>query len=208
LENNLIFLKQVKKKYRVILYSISTWQKYFWNKRAEQIHKDYGEFTHDFDTIGNLIDIDPPQCLLDFGCGSGRLIPLYLKKNIPSIYCYDISEEALHLARSLFSNHSVHFVSSLSDPLLQEVRFDLVVCSRVLQHIPSSQVVKIIGRLCLLSHRVYINEITKPVNSYFMFQHNYSSIFKSYGFIKNNSGTMQDVTGNIQEWSLFSDARE
>lgn len=186
-----------------MLYSFPFWRRYFWNFHAKEIHENYVGFTHDFDTISSIFTADFPYRLLDFGCGGGRLIPLYLDKRIPYIYCYDISEEALSVARSRFSDSSVHFVNSLDRLIAENVHLDLIICTRILQHIPPNEIDDVLKKILPMTKNVYLNEMTQPKNSYFMFAHNYEQIFMKYGFMLKRKGVIYDTDGNAQEWFLF-----
>lgn len=202
-------LRKVGRIAQKLLYAIPAWRKYFWNSRAEGIHAAYGEFAHDYATLSQVIDDCSPLYLLDFGCGSGRLIPLYLKKGIPNIHCYDVSTEALFIARRRFPDSSIHFTRSLGELTALGIVFDLVVCTRVLQHIPPAEIEEALRRLAGMSRRIYLNEATQPVESFFMFTHDYQSLLGQFGFSMRRRGTIFDNRGNAQDWRLFqSDALE
>ncbi len=171
---------------------------------AINVHQNYGRFDHDFGVIGEIIDTYQPASLLDYGCGSGRLIPLYSKKKLQNIYGYDASEISLKLAQTQFPDAAIRFSTSLEDLMRQPGHFDLIVCSRVLQHIPSDSIGDAVKKICAMGGRVYVNESLKRSEKYFMFLHDYPSIFQQNNYSQTSAGVMQDAHGNLQEWSLFA----
>lgn len=197
-------MAEIQKTYQSYLYRLPAWRRHFWNQMALNVHENYAGFDHDYGVIGGLIDTYQPASLLDYGCGSGRLIPLYLKKNLRDIYCYDASEISLKLAQEKFFDTAILFTTSLGDITRRAGRFDLIVCSRVLQHIPANSIVGVIGKICAMGDRVYINETLIPSDKYFMFLHDYRTIFEQNKFVQTSTGVMQDAHGNLQEWSLFA----
>lgn len=194
----------LQKNSQSFLYRMPAWRRRFWNQMALNIHENYGRLDHDYDVIGELIDTYQPASLLDYGCGSGRLIPLYLEKKVENIYCYDASEISVKLAQAQFSDTAIHYTTSFKEILRRSVRFDLIVCSRVLQHIPADSIGDVVKKICKIGVRVYINESLKRSDKYFMFLHNYSLIFQQNDFMQISTGVMQDAHGNLQEWSLFA----
>jgi 2-polyprenyl-3-methyl-5-hydroxy-6-metoxy-1,4-benzoquinol methylase len=73
--------------------------------------------------------------LLDFGCGSGRLFPLYLENGIYETVGLDVSAKTLAMCRERYPSDSVRSVDGLSPADDSLSAFDLIVCNRVLQHI-------------------------------------------------------------------------
>src|SRR4029078_553212 len=85
-------------------------------------------------------------------------------------------------------------------------RFDLVVCNRILQHIPFSSLQGTLGKLCKISRMIYVNELTLnedlPENFY-MARYDYAALFAMRGFRIRQSG----LIGN-QCYRLFGRIHE
>ena len=194
----------LQKTCQTFLYRIPAWRRHFWNQMALNVHENYGRLDHDYDVIGGLIDTYQPASLLDYGCGSGRLIPLYLKKKLQNIYCYDASEISLKLAQSQFPDAAIHFTTSLKEILRRSDQFDLIVCSRVLQHIPADSIGGVVEKICAMGGRVFVNESRNRSDKYFMFLHDYQLIFQQNDFVQTSAEVMRNAHGNLQEWSLFA----
>jgi 2-polyprenyl-3-methyl-5-hydroxy-6-metoxy-1,4-benzoquinol methylase len=168
-----------------------------------QIDQKYNGVEHDFDVIRKVIDLREPESLLDFGCGSGRLIPIYLEKNIHNIYCYDVSDKALSLSKSRYTYGSIYYLKEYREISDCGIVFDLTISNRVLQHIPPNEISVTLKQLCEVSRCIYINETLKSAHNYFVFVHDYLRLFEGYGFEELGSGVIYDDMGNDQKWSLF-----
>lgn len=195
---------KLKMTFQSFMYSFPVWRKHYWNIRAEKLHRSYGEYTHDFEILSDLMDADFPESLLDFGCGSGRLIPLYLDRGIPNIHCYDISEDAIALARSHVPGHAIRFITSLEELANGGVYYDLIVCTRVLQHIPVHEIKRVLDLISRLGRRIYLNEATRSISNHFVFAHDYRLHFEQHDFFLERQGVINDPAGNSQEWFLFT----
>src|SRR5262245_35245011 len=69
----------------------------FWNGLADHVHANWGHDIYDFDIVARCCAMVRAKSILDVGCGSGRLFPLYIGKSIPFCGC-DVSPAALSLA--------------------------------------------------------------------------------------------------------------
>lgn len=100
---------------------------------------------------------EPLERLLDAGCGSGRLLPLF-GSHAREICAVDHDVERLDAARELGSRArlgNVQFVDTGIDQLDARIprrhrSFDLVVCSHVLQHVPTTRVLELVVALASL----------------------------------------------------------
>jgi len=178
----------------------------FWNGLAEHVHANWGNDVYDFDVVSRCCAIVGAKSILDVGCGSGRLFPLYIEKGIPFCGC-DVSPVALSLARRRFSSADLREVAveAISDGALGQ-RFDLAICHRVLQHIPHATFDKALQGIAAAASAVYVNELTieqTPPNSSYMFPHDYIAAFKGLDFGLVSSGKI-DVAGDpTHHWLLF-----
>lgn len=119
--------------------------------------------TRDLEAISlreTLNDIKFENCL-EIGCGTGKNTEWLLTKG-HKISAIDLSEEMLTIARNKISNDNVQFlkVDINEDWAFTDERFDLVVCSLVLEHIENiSRIFKLISEHLTKSGAVYIGEL-------------------------------------------------
>ncbi len=180
--------------------------KRYWDSRAREIDAAWGQARDDFPVLAEIIRKIAPRSLLDIGCGSGRLFPLYLQLQVEEIVGQDISGEALQIAGEHCSSPQITLTGC---PLLQLAYpagyFDLIVSNRVLQHIPGSRIHKVVGKLAELGKSVYLNEAIKddPLGeTFYLFKHDYQQLFGACGLT-----AMQQGTIGAQHWSVFGAAR-
>lgn len=183
-------------------------RKAYWEHRAEDIDQKWGKATNDYDTIRAVITRVKPGRILDVGCGSGRLFPLYLECGVSSILGQDVSAAALRLARSA---HNDPRIELMEKPLLamdlHDGYCDLCVSNRVLQHIPENEIDATVARLCSWSQWVYICEIASEdllgkKSSFYMFAYNYSELFSRHGFYIVDRGR-----SGVLPWFLFGKSK-
>ncbi len=67
-------MKELIKK---LFYKLEFGRKIYWNLRAEDSNKRYHRLQHDFEVPENIMTTIKPKRLLDFGCGHGKLFPIY-----------------------------------------------------------------------------------------------------------------------------------
>jgi len=82
--------------------------------------------------MATLLGTKNVECILDYGCGSGRSLP-YLEKWFPSaeLSGYDVSHASLEIARQHMP--SAHLFSNWDDA--SPNRFDLIISANVFHHI-------------------------------------------------------------------------
>jgi len=171
----------------------------FWEEQATIIHEQWGEDTHDFALLSTLFRkyaLDRPLSVLDVGCGSGRLFGLYQQEGMHDIVGLDISEKALALANERYPAIPT-IQGKVEDLNFPADRFSLAICNRVLQHIPPTMIAEAIGKLCTICQMVYVNELTDSDQlreEFFMFRHDYPTLFASHGFHLAESGTIGKQT--------------
>jgi ubiquinone/menaquinone biosynthesis C-methylase UbiE len=168
---------------------------------------------HDYTTLQNLLTRLNPRKILDIGCGSGRLFPLYLSCGIREVYGQDISSQALAKARKRYdeAGEIIHLTQQTVTGLdFPHHYFDLVISNRVLQHIPSQSIGDYIRAIGHLGRFAYINEsmLTDNVspNDYKLFLHDYQHLFIEKGFQIVETGMIANETGVPQKWILFKSA--
>lgn len=162
----------------------------FWEEQAAIIHELWGEEQHDFAVLSAIFATHQPKSILDVGCGSGRLFGHYLAHGITDIVGTDISETALAIANERYPQvpTATVKVEALAFP---PQRFDLVICNRVLQHIPPNAIESAIGKLCTIGKVIYVNELTESDQldeEFFMFRHDYTALFAARGLRLQGTG--------------------
>jgi len=107
-----------------------------------------------------LNDIKFVNCL-EIGCGTGKNTEWLLTKG-HQITAIDLSEEMLAIAKKKISNNNVQFIRvDINESwTFTNEKFDLVVCSLVLEHIENlSRIFKLISENLTKNGIVYIGEL-------------------------------------------------
>lgn len=176
--------------------------KKFWERVAKKHSIVYGLSRHDFEVINKLLALTKAKKILDFGCGSGRLFPVYLQNNAEEIVGIDISEIALKIAQERYPSNKIKtFSKSIFEIEFPEKHFDFINCTRVLQHMNENEIAAVIERLCSLSDHVYINEMSSSdlKTIYFIHKYDYPALFQKQGYHITESGMIDN-----QKYFLFS----
>lgn len=168
----------------------------FWENMADTIHTQWGSGRNDYAALGKVLRRYRPASLLDAGCGSGRLFFLYKQCGIQRVVGTDISERALEIARAAFPTVDLRH-GSLMALDFPDTCFDLCVCNRVLQHVPTTEIREVITRLARVSRLIYINELTDSDDLdqvFFMRRHDYGTLFGDLGLVCLESGLIGKQT--------------
>jgi 2-polyprenyl-3-methyl-5-hydroxy-6-metoxy-1,4-benzoquinol methylase len=178
----------------------------FWDHKAEQIHHQWGDLRDDFGVVAECLNAVNAKSVLDVGCGSGRLFPLYIERGISFCGC-DLSPVALSLAKARYPDANLRAlaVEDISEAAIGRT-YDLAISSRVLQHVPPTTIAKAVGAIASAAGAVYVNESTigqTPSACSYMFGHDYVSVFGTVGFRLVLSGTIELVGSPPQHWLLF-----
>jgi 2-polyprenyl-3-methyl-5-hydroxy-6-metoxy-1,4-benzoquinol methylase len=178
----------------------------FWNDKANNIDKNWGMSDGDFKVLEKIICSQKANKILDVGCGSGRLFPLYSKLGVSEVVGQDISVKALEIARERYDYKIIKTTSKgICDLIYPKGYFDLIISNRTLQHIPSRDIARVIKKLISLGKNIYINEMSDSDYSpgvFYMVKHDYKSIFE-----KNNYRITQSGFLNKQTWILFGERK-
>jgi SAM-dependent methyltransferase len=180
-----------------------------WDKAATDIHNRYGYLSHDYSVLGEIIGRIGAKSVLEIGCGSGRLIPVYLLHGMNPIWVQDISASALDICQRRFLHQKQirYFKGNIQDlPLNTAV--DLIVSTRVLQHITSDDDVKrILGFLADKAISFFVNEASALDSVSLMDPYirgrDYSTIFTKLDFQLSDYGELEAERGVRQSWKLF-----
>lgn len=85
--------------------------KAYWNTVFKNINfKPLKEISTNIEPIDNAIEwlSIGSDCILDFGCGSGKLLLMASKKASGKLYGIDISKEAVRFSERLFSHYNIN----------------------------------------------------------------------------------------------------
>lgn len=172
--------------YRILLLNYRRAQRWYWELRAPDLHRRYGAEQSDFSTVRAILARYRPASVLDLGCGTGRLFPLYTEAGIERIEGVDISQRALALARRAYPRIPTRRVRA--EDLSTDTQFDLVVVNRVFQHLPPDNLAPALERTTRIARRlIYLNEIGESDaanldGARYMFKHAYPELFAAHGW--------------------------
>ncbi|GAB5466372.1 MAG: hypothetical protein Kapaf2KO_18080 [Candidatus Kapaibacteriales bacterium] len=109
----------------------------YWNDIAGE-----KEFTSDFDI--DMLDkyANGKVCVLDYGCGYGRLMPALLKRKQTEYIGYDPSRRMINQARKRFPDGKFHYSFNTLKKDIPNDGFDAVLFVSVLTAIPSNDAQK------------------------------------------------------------------
>jgi len=129
--------------------------------------------------------------ILEIGCGNGRFTKSLLKiPNVKKIVAIDISKDLIKYAMNKIQDDRVVFQTIDLNEFETDEKFDLVLGSEILMHIPENQIKDIISKLLnLCKKKLYFIEYydLKQINnntSDYCFMHDYKNLFESYENIK------------------------
>lgn len=175
-------------------------RKIYWDFMAKSIHLKWGNVKGDFELITQIVNRYRVKRILDFGCGSGRLFKLYENLALEEVVAQDISKNALKIAAGRKAPNITLTNTSIMDLDFPQYHFDLIISSRVLQHIPPNEVGGVIRKLTALAQKVFIDEIhedSRENELSYMFKHDYLELFKNHGFYIVKNGYQK------ADWALF-----
>lgn len=96
---------------------------------------------HD-EIIGKILDnagITADTEVLDVACGTGVLLPDYLKRGVKSVTAIDISPEMVKIARRKFPEENVHILCGDAEEIVPEPKSDCIVIYNAFPHFPDPE---------------------------------------------------------------------
>lgn len=190
--------------YRLMLLNYRRAARLYWELRARDLSNRYGRETSDFPVLRSILDRYHPQSVLDVGCGNGRIFPLYIESKVPQILAIDISARAIHMAQQRFPTIQTRR-AGIEDLLLSE-HYDLVIATRVLQHLPPENLPHAIHKLSRIARvLIYVNEISDSEEAdlsgvRYIFKHDYEKLFAENGWHVAETGM---IPGTSQTYITF-----
>lgn len=119
--------------------------------------KFHNETNYFVDTVLEHVDINNETCLLDFGCGMGRLSKEFIDRKNCYVFGVDLSQSMLNYADQ-YINNSRKFLPMQAYFL--ENTIDVAICVFVLQHVefPKKEIDNILNVLKPNGYMVLLNE--------------------------------------------------
>jgi glycosyltransferase involved in cell wall biosynthesis/SAM-dependent methyltransferase len=181
-----------------------------WDIQAPILHNQYGHLSHDFPVLGSVIDKTKARSVLEIGCGSGRLVPVYLAHNVQTIWLQDVSERALDLCRQrFFCQKHIRYIYGSVQSVPISAAPDVIVANRVLQHIlEDDQFKEMMSYLASMTRYFYVNESgieeAISINWAYLKGRDYVQIFRELGWHVADRGELTAEGGTRQRWMLFA----
>ncbi len=191
--------------YRLLLMNYRRARRWYWELRSPDLYRQWNEDRSDFEVLGQVIEGRQVESLMDLGCGSGRLFPVYKEAGLKSVLGVDIASRALALANRL--HPEIETLRSKAEDLDTGRQFDMIVVHRVLQHLPEETLPTVIERMTQVARKaIYINEISESdranlSGARYIFEHDYIPLFSGQGWLLAERGV---VPGTRQTYLVFT----
>lgn len=117
----------------------------FFDRLAPQWDADMIRDDGIIDTILDNADVTAGKDILDVACGTGVLIPDYLRRNVNSVTAVDISPEMIRAAQAKFHQENVRFICADAESLDIGSGFDCIMVYNAFPHFPEPE--KLIAKL-------------------------------------------------------------
>ena len=152
----------------------------YWDVRTNGLIRKYRTGVQakvDYPIYKAYLERTRPKRLLDMGCGSGRLFPLYNELTIPEVIGIDISPRAISKCPN-YPNYSAQ-VMKVEDLDFPPNYFDAAISNAVLRHLPPGSIInQAITRIAEQCKSVLLREPISDEESFFDFRHDYEALFK------------------------------
>ena len=89
------------------------------------------------DTILDYAEVKSGVKVLDVACGTGVLIPDYLKREVQKVTAVDISSEMIQIAKSKFDETKVEFICSDIEEIVLDDVYDTCMIYNAFPHFPN-----------------------------------------------------------------------
>jgi hypothetical protein len=150
--------------------------------------------------------------VLEFGCGSGRLVPVYLMHDVETIWLQDLSGQALEFCRQrFFCQQNIRYCHGDIRKIPTSAAIDLIVANRVLQHIvDQAKFTEVLSYLASLTRYFYVNEAGREASwrDPYLKGRDYFEIFRGLGWHVAERGRLTAEDGTQHRWILFADSRK
>lgn len=102
----------------------------FWDEKAALDH-------NKINIILNNANVTAGSRVLDVACGTGILIPEYLKRNVSSVTAVDISPNMLSIAQKKYPQSNISFICDDIQSVKFNDKFDSIVIYNAFPHFPN-----------------------------------------------------------------------
>ncbi len=106
----------------------------FFDSVAENWDKTNKPASEVLELIADIAGISENKSVLDVGCGTGVMLPLYIKRNSAQITAVDISQKMIDIAERKYPGEKIRFVCGDITSFSCECRFDCVVVHNAFPH--------------------------------------------------------------------------
>lgn len=175
-----------KKKYENKSYWVEEGKKYFTNY-SKMDAPTVKRYDTQADLIIKFLSDLQFDSVCEAGCGFGRITKRIVEKfNIQKekYLAFDVSQDQLNKARELVGDR-VEFQQSSIEELDTARKYDLVLASEVLMHIPLENIESNLAKLASLSSKYVVNidwrETDPKKSSFCCFAHDYKKIYEKMG---------------------------
>jgi len=179
-------------------------QRWYWEFRTPDLHRTTQTPAAEVDLIRDVIGRYGVESLVDVGCGTGRLFPVYHAAGVKRILGIDIAGRALAVAKK--EHPEVPTLRVRAAQLELPEQYDAVMTNRVLQHIDALDLPAALDRISDAARKIiYVNEISESeaadlTGARYMFEHDYVSLFSARGWVLAEKGLM---AGTRQTYLVF-----
>ena len=182
-------------------------RKRYWDSRAADLHAAWGSETTDYATIAACVETAAARSVIDVGCGSGRLFPLYRELRLEFVGC-DLSTAALELARSRDGAADVRPIPVGEFSAERFGRsFDLAISNRALMCIPPAEIGRALAAIASVAPSIYLNEPLPgelPADvAHYLWGHDYDALLSALDYQRLSGGQILNSTGHSQTWGLY-----
>ncbi len=138
-----------------------------------------------------LLDTLEFKSVLDFGCGWGFVSKFLLEKySIDNYVAFDASPNRVEDAKEYLIDYSVEFHTSMIEDFKANKKFDLVLGTGVLHHVPPDNIKSVLKHLLGLTGKYLIHDDPPPGyredqkidKTTFNFFHKYKEIYHELGY--------------------------
>ena len=169
--------------------------KIYWTQEGKRYFTNYSKLDEStirrYDAQANLIikflsDLEFSS-VCEAGCGFGRITKKIINKfNIPKdrYLAFDLSQDQINNAHELVGDRAQFTVSTINN-LNTNQKYDLVLASEVLMHIPHEHIESNISKLVDISSKYVVNidwkETDSRKSSFVNFAHDYKKLYEDLG---------------------------
>ena len=151
----------------------------YWNVRTDALIRKYrtGERAReDYPLYKNYLVKYAPLRLLDIGCGSGRLFPLYQELKISEVVGIDISPKAIEKAVGYYNcTTRVLTAENIDYP---DNYFDAAISNSVLRFIPPGKHINLaVSNIVEQSRSICLREMVRGTGGFAEYVHDYEALF-------------------------------